>query len=52
MVRAICRVQYGIVVDFGFRLSYGSVRYAEQCIIVQSCIDEGGWSCLKKSIRV
>ena len=55
MVRAMCGVQlkknYGFDVHAGFEGNYGSVGYGKQCSFVWSCVEERGWSRLKKGIR-
>ena len=35
----------------GFQRNHRSVGYCKQCLLVWSCVEERGWSCLGKSIR-
>ena len=42
---------YRFDVHAGFEGNYGSVRYGKQCSLVWSCVEEKGWSHLKKGIR-
>ena len=58
MVRAMCVVQLkdrkkicGFVVHAGLEGNYGSVGYGKQCSFEWSCVEERGWSRLKKEIR-
>ena len=57
MVRAICGVQqkrqkniYRFDVHAGFEGNCRSIGYGKQCSLVWSCVEERGWSHLKKGI--
>ena len=43
---------YGFDVHVGFDGNYGSVVYGKQCSLVWSCVEERGWSCLKKGLDI
>ena len=58
MVGAMCRVQLrkqkkicGFDVLAGFKGNYLSVGNGKQCLLALSCVEETGWSRLKKGIR-
>ena len=42
---------YRFDVHAGLEVNYGSVGYGKQCLLIWSCVEESGWSCLKKGIR-
>ena len=41
---------YGCDVHAGSERNYGSVGHGKQCSLVWSCVEERGWSLLKKGI--
>ena len=58
MVRAMCEVQlkdrkkiYRFDIHARFEGKYRSDGYDKQCSLLWSCVEESGWSRLKKGIR-
>ena len=43
---------YGRDVYVGFELNHRSVCYGKQCTLVWTYVEERGWSCLVKGIRL
>ena len=45
-------ISYGLDATVWFELNNISVGYSKQCVLVWSCVEEGGLSCLYNSIAV